>query len=493
MKIVFIYNGSENLGIEYLSSFLKSQGHQTALLFDPEVFSPNQAIFNSKIMDRFFSLEAKIIEKAAAMKPDLIAFSTFSSNYRWCLKIAAGIKKISDIPIVFGGVHTTAATSRVLENDYLDYAVIGEGEYALLDLLECIKNKTPRSEMLNIPNLCLKHEGQTVINAPRPYIRDLDAMPFPDKQLFYDKVPMFEEIYTALSSRGCPYDCTYCSNSMYHKIYCHEKMHIRRRSVGNVIEELKQVKARGKAKLILFNDEVFGTSLKWLEEFSEIYPAAVGIRFFCSLHPGIVKEKTVELLKKSGCWCVAIGVQSGSERIRQEIFNRHISNKQIIEAVLNIKRAGILVYVDNIFGAPTESEEDLEECLKLYLTIRPDRLQTFRLTYFPGTEIIKYGLQENCITPEDVKQIEAGYIGNLHLAGSIQKDQARSYEKYAVLFHALTIFTNDKVYNRVSKILLTLPLKRQIEKILMLLVVFKNRDFRLFNYLKFIWTKKNVP
>ena len=272
MRILFIYNGSENLGIEYLSSFLKSKGHETGLLFDPEVFSPNQAIFNSRIMDRFFSLEAKIIEKAVSLKPDLIAFSTFSSNYRWCLKIAAGIKKISDIPIVFGGVHTTAATPRVLENDFIDYAVIGEGEYAMLDLLECLKNHTPRAEMLNIPNLCLQHEGQTVINPPRPYISDLDAMPFPDKQLFYDKVPMFEEIYTALSSRGCPYDCTYCSNSMYHKIYCHEKIHIRRRSVGNVIKELKHVKARGKAKLILFNDEVFGTSLKWLEEFSEIYP-----------------------------------------------------------------------------------------------------------------------------------------------------------------------------------------------------------------------------
>ena len=146
-----------------------------------------------------------------------------------------------------------------------------------------------------------------------------------------------------------------------------------------------------------------------------------------------------------------------------------------------------------IFSAPLLKVRRIWKFVKAYLTIRPDRLQTFRLTYFPGTEIIKYGLQENCICAEDVKQIEEGYIGNLHLAGSIQKDKARSYEKYAVLFHALTIFTNDRVYNKISKILLSLPLKRQIEKVLMLLVVFKNRDFRLFNYLKFIWTKKNVP
>ena len=287
MKVLFIYNGSEHLGIEYLSSFLKLKGHTTDLLFDPQVFSPEQNIFNIKALDRYFSLDTKIIEKAVALKPAIIAFSTFTSNYRWCLKIAEGIKRISNIPIVFGGVHTTAATNSVLENDFIDYAVIGEGEYAMLDLLRCLENNTPRSEMLNIPNLCLKYEGKIVINAPRRYITDLDSMPFPDKQLFYNKVPMFEETYTALSSRGCPYECTYCSNSMYHKIYCDEKVHIRKRSVGNVLEELKKVKERGKAKLIVFNDEVFVSSIKWLEEFSKRYPSEVGIPFYCSLHPGM--------------------------------------------------------------------------------------------------------------------------------------------------------------------------------------------------------------
>jgi anaerobic magnesium-protoporphyrin IX monomethyl ester cyclase len=493
MKVLFICNGSEHLGIEYLSSFLKSKGHNTSLLFDPQVFSPEQFVFNQRFLDHFFSMDTKIIEKAISMQPDIIAFSTFTCNYQWCLKIAAGIKKSSNISVVFGGVHTTAAPQRVLENDFIDYAVIGEGEYAMLDLLECLKNHAPPSEMLHIPNLCLKHAGQTVINAPRPYISDLDSLPFPDKQLFYDKVPMFEEIYTALSSRGCPYDCTYCSNSMYHKLYCHEKQHIRRRSVGNVIEELKKVKEKGKAKLILFNDEVFTSSMKWLEEFAARYPSEVGMPYFCSIHPSTVKAKTAELLKKSGCWSIAIGVQSGSERIRKEIFNRHISNKQIIEAVLNIKKAGILVYLDNIFGAPTETEADLEECLKLYRILRPHRIQTHRLTYFPGTEIISHGLREKCICAEDVKDIEEGCIGNSLLEGSINKAKIRSYEKYAILFHTLTNVTNDRIYDKLTKILLKIPLTRQVEWFLILMEVFNTRDYRLFNHIRYIWTKKNVP
>jgi radical SAM superfamily enzyme YgiQ (UPF0313 family) len=493
MKILFIYNGAEHLGIEYLSSFLKSKGHETDLLFDPQVFSPEQFVFNNKALANFFSIDTKIIEKAVSMKPDLVAFSTFTSNYRWCLKIAESIKKKSSITIVFGGVHTTAATDTVLENDFVDYAVIGEGEYAMLDLVQCIENNIPRSKMLNIPNLCMKHEGQTIINSPRSYINDLDLIPFPDKQLFYDKVPMFEETYTALSSRGCPYSCTFCSNSMYHEIYSNENKHIRKRSVDNVMDELKKVKERGKATLIVFNDDVFTSSMKWLEEFSERYPAEIGIPYFCSIHPGTVKKKTAELLKKSGCWSIAIGVQSGSERTRKEIFHRTGTNEQIITAITYIKEAGIRVNMDNIFGAPTENEEDLEECLKLYLAIRPNRIQTFWLTYFPGTTIISHALKEKHITPENVKEIEKGFLGNDNVSGSIPEHKIHYYEKYSILFHTLTIFTNNRIYTIVSRILLLLPLKNQIDKILMLIEAFKNRDFRLLNYLRYIWTRKIVP
>lgn len=113
MKIVFIYSGAENLGIEYISSFLKSKGHEVHLLFDPAVFSGDSFV-NSKLFSKIQNIDAKIIAKAIELKPDIVGFSAYTGNYRWCLNIAQEIKKIANIPIVFGGVHTTAVPEKVL-------------------------------------------------------------------------------------------------------------------------------------------------------------------------------------------------------------------------------------------------------------------------------------------------------------------------------------------------------------------------------------------
>ena len=234
MKIVFIYSGAENLGIEYISSVLKSKGHEVHLLFDPAVFSGD--LIESKIFSWAYNVDAKIIEKTIDLKPDVVGFSAYTANYRWCLNIAQRIRKLSSIPIVLGGVHTTAVPERVLANRFIDFAIIGEGEYAMLDLVDHLTNGNNVEALLGTPNICFRYKDEVHINPPRPYIQDLDKLPFPDKMLFYDKVPMLEEQYYISTSRGCPYSCTYCSNDMYHKLYCNENNHVRRRSPDNVIE-----------------------------------------------------------------------------------------------------------------------------------------------------------------------------------------------------------------------------------------------------------------
>ena len=151
MKVLFIYNGAENIGIEYLSSYLKSKGHKTRLLFDPAVFSGNQLIDN-KLLAKIFSVDELIVKKAILYKPDIIAFSTFTGNYQWCLKMANDIKKQSTIPIVFGGVHTTAVPQEVLKNSCVDYVMIGEAEEALIELMENLGRKNKKN-LLKMPNL----------------------------------------------------------------------------------------------------------------------------------------------------------------------------------------------------------------------------------------------------------------------------------------------------------------------------------------------------
>jgi Fe-S oxidoreductase len=407
MKIHFVYNGHENLGIEYLSSFLKSKGHVTSLSFDPAVFSGGY--FNNGLLARIFNIDDLVIKQIVDIKPDIIAFSCFTGNYRWCLKIADQIKRVSRIPIIFGGVHTTAVPNEVLSNVCVDYVIIGEGEYALLELIQYLDGKKD-TKLSEISNLGYKDAGKQYLNNVREYIIDLDSMPFPDKELFYSKIPVFAEHYYIMASRGCQFNCTYCSNNMYHRTYSLEKYHVRRRSPENVIEELKIARSKWNPKLIIFNDDVFTQSVEWLQKFIPLYKSEINMPFFCYAHPSAVTKEIAELLRDGGCWLIDMGVQSGSDRIRKEIFNRFGSNEQIVKSIRHIKEAGLKISVNNIFGAPTETEADLESGLELYYKTKPDKISTHWLTYFPNTEIIKIAIDKKEISQEDECKINEGFI-----------------------------------------------------------------------------------
>ena len=492
MKIVFIYRGAENIGIEYISSILKSKGHEVYLLFDPAVFY-GDVFGNSKLFYWAYNVDAKIIRKTIGLKPDLVGFSAYTGNYRWCLNIAQGIKKVCNIPIVFGGVHTTAVPERVLANEFIDFAIIGEGEYAMLDLIQHLENGNSVESLLDTPNICFRHKDKFRINLPRPYIQDLDVLPFPDKMLFYDKVPMFEEAYHIVTSRGCPFSCSYCCNDMCHKIYCNEDNHVRRRSPDNVIEELMFFKKRGRVKCVYFIDDVFALSKSWLVEFIPKYRLNIDLPFTCSVHPLTVTQEKALLLKEGGCRIVTMGVQSGSKRIREEVFKRRGDNDKIAESVFHIKNAGIKISVDNIFGAPSETEEDLRVSFDFYKKLKSDLIYTFWLTYYPKTSIITYANSSNCLSEQDVGNIEQGYTGLTCGIGSVSKEKVKLYYKYELLFHIRSLVHNDKLFNVLSKFTILTPFKRLTTRIIRTLTAFVNKDFRYFYWLKYMCAKKDIP
>lgn len=492
MKIVFIYSGAENLGIEYISSVLKSAGHDVHLLFDPAVFCGDNLI-NNKLLAKLFNIDNEIVNKAIGLQPDLVGFSAYTGNYQWCLKIAFAIKKLSAIPIVFGGVHTTAVPEIVLANDCIDFAIIGEGEYAMLDLLKHLNNGDDITSLRGTPNICYRYDGEIFINPPRPYLQDLDALPFPDKMLFFNKVPVMEEQFSIATSRGCPFSCTYCSNDMYHETYGEEKVHVRRRSPDNVIAELIQYKKRGRIKLIAFVDDVFTSSKSWLEEFIPKYRAEINVPFWCSVHPLTITQEKAYLLKAGGCCMVTMGIQNGSERIRTEVFNRKGTNELIANAVMHIKNAGIKISVDNIFGAPTETEEDLRASYGLYRTIKADRILTFWLTYYPRTSIVSYATAKNELTQQDVEDIEKGHVGFTHGTGAISKKKAKLYYKYELLFHLRSLIHSDKIYNFAIKLAGMMPIKRLASRVIIVLNALVNNDSKFFFLLKYLWAHKNTP
>ncbi|MDP2043751.1 MAG: cobalamin-dependent protein, partial [Candidatus Omnitrophota bacterium] len=207
MKITLISMGAENLGVEYLSIVLKKAGHQVSLVFDPALFS-SEVFFEgkgNKVLSKIFNRKKKMLEEIKLLDPGLIGFSVLTSNYQWSLDIAKSIKEFFDIPIVFGGLHSTIVPERVIKNKCVDMIVVGEGEYALLDIADNLETNK-RNYHLN--NVWFKDNGKIIQNGLRPLVNDLDSLPFPDKGLFYQKVPPYQHEYTIMASRGCSFNCS---------------------------------------------------------------------------------------------------------------------------------------------------------------------------------------------------------------------------------------------------------------------------------------------
>jgi pyruvate-formate lyase-activating enzyme len=388
MKIVFVYPGNESIGLEVLSAVLNRHGHETRLAFDPMVFG--DAYLASRRLGKLFDYEARVVEQVAASEPGLVAFSVTTDYYDWASRLARQIKLRCDVPVVFGGMHPTSVPEQVIENESVDVLCIGEGEGAILDLVNQIESNGTQRIDAPIPNLWIKSGSDVIKGDIRPLVEDLDGLPFADKSLFYQQIPVFRKHYTIMMSRGCPFSCTFCCNSLLKSMSRGKGRYLRWRSVGNVIEELARAKRRWHYRTVAFYDDVFTFNKQWIREFLPLYREEIGRPFACVEHPRTIDDEIVGLLKEAGCVNIQLGVQSLNEKTRKEVLGRPETNEEIRESLRLIKRHGIGVTVDHIAEIPRETEEDQIEAVRFYNETRPTIINFFWLSYYPNTEICKF-------------------------------------------------------------------------------------------------------
>lgn len=404
MRILFVCPGFENLGIECLSAVLKQEGHNVELAFDPRLFKTYW--LESDFLAKCFDFSKIILNKVKCFKPELICFSVFSDHYNWARDIAKKIKYISYAPVIFGGIHPSSVPERVIEEPYIDYVCVGEGEGAIVDLC---KNLESGEDPSNIPNIWLKKEGKVVFNEIRPLISDLDILPFPDKDLFKLEYKDFvKNYYITASGRGCPYSCTFCYNSYMNKLYSLKGQYLRRRSVGNVIAELKIAKEKYGIKQITFADDTFNYDYKWLESFSNVYKDQIRLPYFCFVHPNFINENTVSLLKNSGCVCVSMGLETANVHIKKKILHRKESNEVIQMAIRLLRDKGIFIYTNMLFGLPLQDESVLADDIRFSSRYKADMPASNLLRYYPKTEIIYISNKLGLLNEGDIEKIETG-------------------------------------------------------------------------------------
>ena len=435
MKVVFLNPQQEMGGIQCLSAFLKRAGHQTGLVNDPNLFDNPWVQYPA--ISSWFEDSDRILKQIGDQNPDLIAFSVVTDDYKWALKWSNRIKEKFDIPIVYGNVHPTFHPVEVLQQECVDYVIRGEGELTLLELVEGIAGQRNFDDILG---LGFKKSGQIKVNEMRPLIEDLDTLPFPDKDLYYDVMPYLNFGYTTMTGRGCPYRCTFCDNNTSAKLYkknvAKTQKWTRRHSPEYVVKEILWAKEKYNIKHVRFNDEDFSYDKRWTRQFCELYKQQVGIPYFAWVYPNTIDTEIAKLMAESGCDAVEMGIQSGAEHLRNDVLHRKTKDTQIVEAMHALREAGIRATVDIIIGLPTETKEDLDATVNLLSQGRPWHLYAFWLRYYPSTEILSIAKERKLLTPEQIHKLETSQHSRGHIAGGTELEQdklSRSYHAFIVL------------------------------------------------------------
>lgn len=396
MKVGFYVQTFECLGVEYLSAALKRAGHDACIFFDPVL--GDDVITQNALVSRLLSFEDLLVERMAQANLDLVAFSVSADIFPRALRVAEKLKRRAGLPTVFGGIHVTSSPERVIEKSAVDYAIAGEGEEALVDLLDALG----RGEgVADIANVCYQQDGETVINPPRPLVEDLDTLPFPDKSLFWEEAEGFHTSrYTIIASRGCLFSCTYCVSSAMRRFYKGKGHWLRRRSVDNVLAELRFAVDRYHPKEIRFWDDNFVDDARWVEEFSERYAAEIGLPFFVWANPRQTNRKVVGLLKKAGVHEISVGVQTAYESTRRTYLDRYDTNEQIVEALDAVRDAGLFLSTSNIVQLPGQTLDEARDLARFYIDNPVDLPYVFILRYYAQTAIVRHACEQGILTEE---------------------------------------------------------------------------------------------
>jgi anaerobic magnesium-protoporphyrin IX monomethyl ester cyclase len=392
------------LGIASLAATVKERTDWEVLAYNSD-FSPVGEIpstreLTGKRFERYLrnlkdpenGIWREISDAIAAFGPAVVGISTKSQNFQSARNIARIAKELDPRSIVvLGGPHPSMAGAAVLSDPHIDVAAMGEGEETLVELLGAI---AAGRGFEGIRGIAFRAGDRVVTNEPRPFIADLDSLPFPntaapevlkDHHLYPSHA--FSHIFTA---RGCPYNCYFCGSR---KIWSRKP---RRRSPENIVREIEDRRAHG-IEVINFEDDTFGIDREHIRRLCAlIAERCPGIRWSCELHVKLCDDEVLEMLRRGGCTWISIGIESGSDEILRKI-RKGITIDEAVEACRSIVKHGISLGTFFMVGFPWETEETLEETIRAMRRCPCDIISYSIFTPYPGTEAFDHCRDQGAI------------------------------------------------------------------------------------------------
>ncbi len=353
-----------------------------------------------------------LLGEVRKLRPRIVAFSCVTGIQNWALDLCRTIKRDIDpgILTLMGGPHPTYFPEILEQHDCLDMICVGEGEGALVDLLSA--DRFP-DDFRTIANLHVRSAEGISRNDIRPLIGDLDALPFINRETVY-KYPLIRDnpVKRLISSRGCPHNCSFCFNHSMKRLYEGKGVYVRKRSVDNVLEELDMIRKRWPVTTFLFEDDLFAVKKSWLLEFCSKYPARFDARFICYVRADSIDRESVKALKDAGCYNVVMGMETGDERLRNEVLHKRITDAQLREAAALFHEHRINFCTTNILGLPGETREQAFRTVELTWELNPTFTWCSVFQPYPRTELGDRVIEQKLVDRIDVDAIEPNYHSN---------------------------------------------------------------------------------
>ena len=377
------------LGLLYLASSLKARGRKDVQVLDA---------FCRNLTGR--ELTARVVREA----PDVFGINCSTHTFLDAIETLRKIHEaLRETTLVMGGYHSTFAAEKILRDyPFVDYVIKGEAERAFPDLLDRVEAGRPPEDVEGISYL----EAGRLVSRPLAVIKDLDALPFPDRSLlgnleygyFHQHIRLtYGKFTTIVSSRGCPFSCTYCSCAAF------SQRRWRARSAANVADELEGLHNQGYETVVFVDDNFTLKKSRVREICEEIRERKIKMRFYCEGRVDNAPYELLRTMKRAGFEVIYFGVESPSPHVLG-YYKKGINALEAEKAVADAKRAGMIVVASFILGAPVESRADIQRTIDFIRGLRPHAVQVNILDCLIGTPIWESLVRAGVVAADDWKR-----------------------------------------------------------------------------------------
>ncbi len=458
------YNRYFPLGLAYLAAVLRNEGHKV-LIYDADAnVNPSKMDFThledsyplylKSLKDSSHYIWQEVRGKIHNFKPDVVGISVWTTFAASAFKIASLCKEYDkSMPVVMGGPHISLKYEEVMKIcPDVDFLIKGEGEITFSELLNVIENKKTSKKIYdhfrNIKGISYKCNGATVHNPQHEFINDLDSLPFPAYDLLLNKDSYnSEDMGLLMSSRGCPYNCSYCATEIW-------KRKVRYHSVDYVVEEMKRIIKDFGTKQFTFKDDSFTVNRKRVLGLCDrLLKEDIGINWDCNTRVDLVDEVLLRKMKAAGCNSIKVGIETGSEKVLKRI-NKQITLSQARAAAKLFRKVGIHWTGYFMIGIPSETKEEVYQTLNFMKELEPDFASFSVYGPFPGTDLFKIGIEkgivQNEITLEDFYNVSPKYYYVKDITRKVDTMDSEEFEKLEIEINA-AFHKYNKSFSRLAK------------------------------------------